>query len=79
MTITNNTTTPINNWTLSFDWDRDITQIWNAVIVSHVGDHYVIQPESYDESIAPGASLTFGFLGNSGNIGTDLPTDIVLS
>jgi len=79
MTITNNTTTPITNWTLTFDWDRDITQIWGAVIVSHVGNQYVIQPASYDETIAPGASLSFGFLGNPGNLTTDLPTNIVLN
>ena len=78
MTITNSQRTPINNWTLDFDWDRNITQIWDAVIVSHVGNHYVIQGASYDASIAPGASLTFAFLGNPGNIGTDQPMNVVL-
>src|SRR5262249_17284081 len=37
MTITNNQATDIVGWTLEFDFDRDITNIWNAVIVSHVG------------------------------------------
>jgi chitinase len=77
MTITNHQTTPINNWTLEFDWDRNITQIWNAVIVNHVGNHYVIQPLSWDQTIAPGASISFGFLGNPGNV-TNQPTNIYL-
>ena len=31
ITITNNQSTPINNWPLAFDWDRTITQ--------HLGRH----------------------------------------
>jgi aryl-phospho-beta-D-glucosidase BglC (GH1 family) len=77
MTITNNQTTTMTNWTLEFDWDRNITQIWNAVIVSHVGNHYVIQGASWDQTVAPGASVSFGFLGTPGNV-TDQPTNIVV-
>ena len=77
MKITNNTTAALNNWTLEFDWNRNITQIWDGVIVSHIGNHYVIQGASYDASIAPGTSISFGLLGNPGNV-TDKPTNIVV-
>ncbi|MBX9585016.1 MAG: glycoside hydrolase family 9 protein [Gemmataceae bacterium] len=77
MTITNTGSSPITDWTLEFDFDRDITSIWNAVIVSRVGRHYVIRPASWTATIAPGASITFGFQGRTGNV-TQGPTNIVL-
>jgi hypothetical protein len=40
---------------------RDITNIWNAVIVSHVGTHYVIQMAPWNGTIDPGGAVTFGF------------------
>ena len=33
----------LQGWTLEFDAGFDITNIWNAEIVSHVGNHYVIR------------------------------------
>ena len=53
MTIKNNTTTAVHGWALEFDFDRDITGIWNAVIVSHVGKHYVIKNASWNADICP--------------------------
>jgi aryl-phospho-beta-D-glucosidase BglC (GH1 family) len=63
--ITNNTGTTINGWTLEFDLPADIVNVWNAKIVSHVGNHYVIQAMPYNSSIAPGATISFGFQGAS--------------
>ena len=33
----------LQGWTLEFDADFDISSIWGAEIVSHVGNHYVIR------------------------------------
>jgi chitinase len=68
MTIQNNTTTPVHGWTLEFDFDRDITNIWNAVIVSHVGKHYIIKNAAWNADILPGQSISFGFQGATGNV-----------
>jgi aryl-phospho-beta-D-glucosidase BglC (GH1 family) len=68
VTIQNNGTNPINGWTLEFDSPVNITNIWNAVIVSHVGTHYVIQNASWNASIAAGGSVSFGFQGAPGGI-----------
>jgi aryl-phospho-beta-D-glucosidase BglC (GH1 family) len=69
MTITNLSATDINDWTIEFDFDRQITNIWNATIVSHVGDHYVIRAESWNKMIAAsGGSVSFGFQGTTGNV-----------
>ena len=40
--INNDQPTPILNWRLEFDFPYQITEIWNARIFSHVGDHYAI-------------------------------------
>jgi chitinase len=77
MTITNNQTTAIDGWTLEFDFEYEITSIWNAVIVSHVGNQYVIRNAPWNGSIAPGAAVTFGFQGTPGNV--QGPTNLVLN
>jgi hypothetical protein len=43
ITITNTGTSPINNWTLFFNFNATITQIWNATILSQAGSQYSIQ------------------------------------
>ena len=55
----------------------NITSIWNAVIVSRVGNHYRIRAESWNQSVAPGASVSFGYGANPGSpIG---PTSFVVT
>jgi len=49
---------------MEFDLKADIINIWNAVIVSHVGDHYVIQNAAWNGSIAVGSEVSFGFQAN---------------
>jgi cellulase/cellobiase CelA1 len=61
ITITNTGSIPINGWTLQFDIAPSITEIWNAQIVSHTGNHYVIRDAGYNATIAPGQSVSFGF------------------
>ena len=40
-----------------FDLARNITSIWDASIVSHTGNHYVIQGDAWDSSIAGGIGV----------------------
>jgi chitinase len=69
MTITNLSAMDINDWTIEFDFDRQITNIWNATITSRVGNHYVIRAESWNKKIgANGGSVSFGFQGTTGNV-----------
>jgi hypothetical protein len=53
--------TAIDGWTLVFDFEGEIVNLWNAEIVSHIGDRYVIQSASYNGTLAPGQSAGFGF------------------
>ncbi|HVW38794.1 MAG TPA: cellulose binding domain-containing protein [Pirellulales bacterium] len=57
----------ISNWQLEFDFPGQITEIWDASVVSHVGNHYVVQGAGWNSTIAPGASVSFGFNGSPGN------------
>ena len=61
MKIKNTGTTAINGWTMEFDMKANIVNIWNAVIVSHVGNRYVITNAAWNSSIAAGAEISFGF------------------
>ena len=76
--LANSGPTAVTNWRVEFDFDRDIYNIWNAKIVSHVGDHYVIDNVGYNGTIAVNASLAFGFLANPGNL-TGGPTNVVVN
>lgn len=72
--IKNAGTTAINGWTLEFDLNATITNIWNAEIISHVGNHYVIRAAAWNNTIVPGAEISFGFQveGSSANQPTNV-------
>ena len=75
--ITNTSSSAWTNWEIEFDHPFNITNIWNAVIVSRIGNRYRIRAESWNLSVAIGASVSFGYQADPGNpIG---PTNIVLT
>jgi len=68
--LTNHQSTGITPWTIEFDLDAEITNIWNAKIRSHVGKHYVIEAADWNLTIAGnGGSVEFGFQA-AGSLGT---------
>ena len=79
ITITNTSSSPINNWTLEFDFGRSIDSIWDGQLVSHVGTRYVVKNNGWNSTIAPGGTASFGFNGSPGNVGTDAPKNYVLN
>ena len=66
VTVTNNTDAVLEDWTLEFDYAREITHIWNGVIESYENGHYVIKNAGYNANIAVGESISFGFNGVGG-------------
>jgi hypothetical protein len=78
ITLTNTGNTAINGWTLEFNFDGTITDIWDAQIVSHVGTHYVVQNVSWDVTITPSQSVDFGFNADWGNAWSG-PSNYVLN
>ncbi len=59
--ITNKSENSLEGWRIEFDFQDDITNIWNATIVSHEGTHYVIENAGYNDTIAALSSVSFGF------------------
>jgi hypothetical protein len=75
--IHNTGVSDINGWTLSFDADFEIQQIWNASIVSHSGTQYVVEGVGNDGVIAPNGSTGFGFIATPG--GSSMPVSFVVN
>nr|WP_228390042.1 glycoside hydrolase family 18 chitinase [Streptomyces smaragdinus] len=63
-TIKNTGTAAISAWTIEWDFPADtkVTSAWDAT-VTNSGNHWTAKDKGWNGSIAPGASLTFGFLG----------------
>jgi chitinase len=61
---------PLNGWTVEFNASFSITNIWNAEIVSHVGNHYVVKNAAYNSQVAAGQQVAFGFQADAGSGGT---------
>ena len=59
----------LNGWTAEFEAPFAITNIWNAVIVSHVGNRYVIRNQDYNGKVAAGGETSFGFQASGGPSG----------
>jgi hypothetical protein len=71
--IKNTGTTVINGWTMEFDMKANIVNIWNAVIVSHVGTKYVIKNADWNGTIAAGAEISLGF--QADGVAGELPSN----
>ena len=75
--ITNDTLSTIGRWSITFEADFTIEQIWNAQIVSHIGNTYVLKGNDWNQAIASGSEVSFGFIGSPGN--SQMPSEIYLS
>ncbi|MCN9240136.1 glycoside hydrolase family 18 chitinase [Streptomyces sp. RY43-2] len=75
-TVTNSGTSAISSWTIEWDFPSgtSVTSAWDAD-VTNSGNHWTAKNKSYNGSLAPGASVTFGFNGT----GTGSPTNCTLN
>ena len=64
--LTISATDAISGWRLAFDYAGEIVNIWNARIVSHEGERYVVENASYNSAIPAGKDGGFGFQGAGG-------------
>jgi chitodextrinase len=62
VTVTNNGTAATSSWQVTWSWagDQQITNSWNAT-VTQSGAAVTAQSASFNGTIAPGSSTTFGF------------------
>ena len=63
-TFKNNGDNRISGWKIEFDLEGEISNIWCSKIVSHSGNHYVIEAETYNKNVPAGGEATFGFCAN---------------
>ncbi|MFG2265124.1 glycosyl hydrolase family 18 protein [Streptomyces sp. NPDC048720] len=63
-TVKNTGTSAISSWTVEWDFPSgtSVTSAWDAD-VTNSGTHWTAKNKSYNGSIAPGASVSFGFNG----------------
>ncbi|MER6130235.1 glycoside hydrolase family 18 chitinase [Streptomyces sp. NPDC001795] len=63
-TVTNSGTTAISSWTIEWDFPSgtSVTSAWDAD-VTNSGTHWTAKNKSYNGTLAPGASVSFGFNG----------------
>ncbi len=57
----------IFDWTLEFDSPHHFDQLWNAEIVSHESNHYIIRNRGYNAVIGAGQTLILGFNASCGS------------
>ena len=62
LTVTNNTDKALTDWTLSFNYNSEITNLWGAELVGQNGTKVTVQHPSWDSTLAPGASITISFI-----------------
>lgn len=64
LTLKNTSSQNISNWSLTLDKSQvDVTSMWCAKY-QVVGNQIIISPESYNQAINQGGTVTFGFCGN---------------
>lgn len=78
LSLVNNQSSSVTNWRLEFDYGASIDSIWDATIVSRTGTHYVVAGAGWNNTIAAGATVSFGFNGSPGHT-TAAPANYVLN
>jgi len=61
VTLTNTGNKLIENWALGFTMPYKINDIWDSTVKSYENGIYTIKNIGYNQDIAPGQSVTFGF------------------
>jgi len=72
VTVTNTTGQSLREWIAEFDLPADIVNLWDAKLIAADGNRYSVSNESWNGTLAPGATTTFGFQasGSSADAGT---------
>lgn len=64
ISITNNSSSNLDTWSLAFDFPNEINLVWDAELVSSQDGNYVIQNASWNREITAGETITFGLISN---------------
>ncbi|WP_024758949.1 glycoside hydrolase family 18 protein [Streptomyces exfoliatus] len=77
--VTNGTSTPQTDWTLEFDLPAGTTigSLWNGEYTVS-GGHVTVRPASWNKQLAPGQSVTVGFVTSAAGAAGD-PADCLIN
>ncbi len=64
--VKNTGTSTLADWRVSFDFDGQISNIWNGEIVSRQGSTYTVKGAFWNATVAAGSSTSFGFTAGPG-------------
>ena len=64
ISITNNSGSNIDTWSLDFDFPNSINNIWDAEIEYNQNGSYIVTNAAWNREIPAGETITFGFTGN---------------
>ncbi len=64
--LVNQQSTAIADWNLQFDFNANISSIWDARIVSHSANHYSVSGAGWNNTLAAGGEVSFGFVAGPG-------------
>ncbi|BCM89483.1 endoglucanase E-5 [Abditibacteriota bacterium] len=78
VTITNPGATDQTQWQLAFDLPSQISSIWDATLVSHTGNRYVVKSAGWNDTIAAKGQVVFGFVASTTS-GVNSPTNFSLT
>lgn len=65
--LKNDSNNTYNGWTLNFDYNSTITNLWGAELSSQSGTKVVIKNPSWDAALAPDGSVTINFIATLGS------------
>ncbi|MEL6764475.1 MAG: glycoside hydrolase family 9 protein [Cyanobacteria bacterium J06607_6] len=65
ITFKNNKARPLDGWRLAFEAPFKISEIWDGQIVRKRGDRYTVKNVEWNSELAPGESISFGFVADA--------------
>lgn len=68
LVITNRSATPVEGWQLAMDLPFDLSEMWNAALVSDTGTRVTLRNVDWNGTIQPGEAIDFGFVADAGGM-----------
>ena len=65
--VQNRQTTTLRGWEVSFDFDGDITELWNGSVSRRLGTRYTVRGPRWNPDLSPGGTGTIRFKGTASN------------
>src|SRR5262249_40413934 len=77
LSLVNSQPAAVASWRLEFDLAANITSVWDAQVVSHTGNHYVLAGATWDSDLPGGRAVSLGFVASPGHVAS--PSNYVLN